>query len=184
MSDGKDLVPLTLTLRFQSTGAKKILSEAMDDALVIARGLKKSATRVENKGWREGIYAGDWVDEQPHGKGKFTFASGSVYEGGWVDGKRHGKGTYTLADGEVYESDWVDGKKHGKVTCTLADGGVYESDWVDGMNHGQRKTHVLAAIFRKATLSMTCSMARSRADFLTAMFTKTTGLIQNIKETA
>ena len=160
MSDSKDLVPLTLTLRFQSTGAKKILSEAIDDALVIARGLKKSATRVENKGWREGIYAGDWVDEQPHGKGKFTFASGSVYEGGWVDGKRHGKGTYTLADGEVYESDWVNGKKH-----------------------GQRRTHGLAVIFRKATLSMTCSTARLRADFLTAMFAKTTGLIQNIRET-
>ena len=160
MSDSKDLVPLTLTLRFQSTGAKKILSEAIDDALVIARGLKKSATRVENKGWREGIYAGDWVDEQPHGKGKFTFASGSVYEGGWVDGERHGKGTYTLADGEVYESDWV-----------------------NGMSHGQRRTHGLAVIFRKATLSMTCSTARLRADFLTAMFTKTTGLIQNIKET-
>lgn len=182
MPDNKDLVPLTPTLRFQSTGAKKILSQVMDDALVIARGLKKSATRVENKRWREGIYAGDWVNEQPHGKGKFTFASGSVYEGGWVDGKRHGKGTYTLADGEIYESDWVDGKKHGKVTCTLADGEVYESDWVEGKNHGQRRTHGLAAILRKATLSMTCSMARSHAHFLTAMFTKTTGLLQSNNE--
>ena len=45
MSDCKDLVPLKQTLPVQSTGAKKILSQVMDDALAIARGLKKSATR-------------------------------------------------------------------------------------------------------------------------------------------
>ena len=51
MSDGKDLVPLKQTLPAQSTGAKKILSQVMDDALAIAKVLNKSSTKVENEKW-------------------------------------------------------------------------------------------------------------------------------------
>ena len=47
------------------------------------KDLKKSSTRVENEEWDRGTYSGDWVDGKPHGKGKYTYASGEVYEGDW-----------------------------------------------------------------------------------------------------
>ncbi len=83
------------------------------------------------------IYEGDWQDNKLHGKGKRTFAGGSIYEGDWQDNKFHGKGTYTFADGEKYEGDWQDDKKHGKGTYTLADGEKYDGCWQDGKLDGK-----------------------------------------------
>ena len=163
MSDSKDLVLLKPTLPAQSSGAKKILSQVMDDALAIAKVLNKSSTKVENEKWNGGVYSGDLVDGKRHGKGKMTLSyclvykgnlvyykihgrgmhawpSGHVYSGDLVDGKRHGKGTHTLSDGnQVYEGDYVDDKMHGKGKTTWSDGHCYEGGYVDDKMHGKGK---------------------------------------------
>ena len=80
-----------------------------------------------------GCDEGDCVN----GKGKFTWAEGSVYEGDvyegdWLDGDRTGKGKYTWASGGVYEGDFVKGDMTGKGKYTWADGEVEDGYWLDG----------------------------------------------------
>lgn len=48
-------------------------------------------------------YTGDWVDDEMHGQGKFTFASGAVYRGCFEHNKFQGQGSYTFPDGKQYE---------------------------------------------------------------------------------
>lgn len=48
-------------------------------------------------------YVGDWVDDEMHGQGKFTFASGATYHGCFEHNKFHGQGTYTFPDGKQYQ---------------------------------------------------------------------------------
>lgn len=48
-------------------------------------------------------YVGDWVDDEMHGQGKFTFASGATYHGCFDHNKFHGQGTYTFPDGKQYQ---------------------------------------------------------------------------------
>jgi len=50
-----------------------------------------------------------------HGKGKNSYANGSVYEGYWKDDKKHGTGKYSSASGDVYEGYWKDGEKQETV---------------------------------------------------------------------
>jgi hypothetical protein len=48
-------------------------------------------------------YTGDWTDDQMHGQGTFTFASGSSYTGAFVHGKYQGQGVYAWPDGRMYQ---------------------------------------------------------------------------------
>jgi hypothetical protein len=48
-------------------------------------------------------YMGDWVDDEMHGQGKFTFASGATYQGCFEHNKFQGEGTYTFPDGKQYQ---------------------------------------------------------------------------------
>lgn len=48
-------------------------------------------------------YTGAWDNDQPHGLGTCTFASGSSYEGMWREGKYEGTGTFTWRDGRHYK---------------------------------------------------------------------------------
>lgn len=47
-------------------------------------------------------YTGDWVDDEMHGQGKFSFASGASYLGCFEHNKFQGEGTYTFPDGKQF----------------------------------------------------------------------------------
>jgi hypothetical protein len=90
--------------------------------------------------WANGtVYEGDWVEGERTGKGKYTWATGNVYEGDWVKRKATGKGKITWANGDVYEGDWVESERTGKGKITWATGNVYEGDWVEGERTGNGK---------------------------------------------
>jgi hypothetical protein len=48
-------------------------------------------------------YTGEWVDDEMHGQGKFSFASGACYEGCWQHNQYQGQGRYTFPDGRTYQ---------------------------------------------------------------------------------
>lgn len=48
-------------------------------------------------------YTGDWVDDEMHGQGRFTFASGASYQGCFEHNKFSGEGNYTFPDGKQYQ---------------------------------------------------------------------------------
>jgi hypothetical protein len=97
------------------------------------------------------VYEGDYFNSLQHGKGKLTYANGTVYEGDWVDGEFigttlppnfTGKGKLTDKEGNTYEGDIVNGKPNGKgkMTYTIYENGaVYEGDWKDGEPNGKGK---------------------------------------------
>jgi hypothetical protein len=73
-------------------------------------------------------YVGVRKDDKMHGKGKYTYADGSVYEGEWRNNMKNGKGKYISVSGSVYEGEWKDDKMHGKgkytYACTKVNGGI------------------------------------------------------------
>ena len=80
-----------------------------------------------------------------HGKGKMTWASGSVYEGEWKEGLQHGQGVYSLrsaaGDINVYEGEWEEGKKHGRGKYTIVKRNAvleqYDGEWKENRRHGK-----------------------------------------------
>ncbi|XP_069725948.1 radial spoke head 10 homolog B2-like [Phaenicophaeus curvirostris] len=53
-------------------------------------------------------YAGEFVNGDRHGRGKFIYANGAVYDGEWVCNKKHGKGKFVFQNGRVYEGEFMD----------------------------------------------------------------------------
>ena len=72
-----------------------------------------------------------------HGKGIFTYTSGSTYKGEFKDGKKHGQGTFTSPNGNLYVGQWEKSKKHGQGTFTYASGSMYHGEFKDDKQHGQ-----------------------------------------------
>jgi hypothetical protein len=58
----------------------------------------------------------------PHGRGKLTYADGSVYDGLFSHGSRHGHGRMTWQDGRWYLGEWVDDQRYGLGIEVLANG--------------------------------------------------------------
>jgi len=54
----------------------------------------------------EGKYEGPEENGQPHGKGKFIFATGAIEEGEWVNGKKEGKFIFTAPSGDREEREY------------------------------------------------------------------------------
>jgi hypothetical protein len=81
-------------------------------------------------------YEGNFVNDEFHGKGKFTWYEDDImviYEGDFVKGVFQGKGKKTWTDnGDYYEGDFVDGAQHGKGKITYANGDIFIGDFVDG----------------------------------------------------
>lgn len=73
---------------------------------------------------------------EPHGKGKLSFADGSIYDGAFLNGRITGRGQYTNAMGEVFEGDFLDGVLHGKGCFTSVMKEVHKGEFVDGFLHG------------------------------------------------
>jgi len=84
------------------------------------------------------LYAGDFLNGKPHGKGKLIYKNGNVYEGDFVNGKRSGYGVIKY-DGAVYEGEWLNDKRNGKGTYTWTSGNVYEGEYANNEMHGKGK---------------------------------------------
>ncbi|WP_317931229.1 hypothetical protein [Halioxenophilus sp. WMMB6] len=69
---------------------------------------------------------------QPHGKGIFSWTSGSTYEGQFVNGKRSGQGIMSYPTGARYDGAWIDDKKHGRGTYWTETGDRFEGEFIDG----------------------------------------------------
>lgn len=81
---------------------------------------------------KEGRYVGEYVEDQPHGKGVFTYADGSKYDGMWENGKYSGKGEHTSTDKSRYIGSWKDGTPHGSGILFGSDRSATSGTWSEG----------------------------------------------------
>lgn len=86
-------------------------------------------------------YQGEWVNDRPHGEGKFSRGNGmGEFEGLWKEGALHlvkqGIASVIDQDGNQYDGSFRDWKKHGTGTLTKVDGEKYIGNWVYGVRHG------------------------------------------------
>ncbi|XP_021774455.1 phosphatidylinositol 4-phosphate 5-kinase 6-like [Chenopodium quinoa] len=90
--------------------------------------------------WNDGcMYVGEWQKGKAMGKGRFTWPSGATYEGEFKRGYMDGIGTYTSANENSYKGFWSMNTKHGKGSEHFANGDYYEGEWIKGMQEGQGK---------------------------------------------
>ncbi len=86
--------------------------------------------------YRNGAYEGNVSWGTPAGKGKLTYADGSVYTGYFAGGQRQGKGILAAKSGDSYEGDWSNDKFDGLGKLTLKSGLHYEGSFKDGKRNG------------------------------------------------
>lgn len=96
------------------------------------------------KTWPDGAqYDGEWLGEQPHGQGMYTYTDGGQYWGRFRQGKRQGDGMMKYANGDEYEGTWFDDQPQGKGTLRYATGVIYAGEFKAGAQDGQgRQTYV------------------------------------------
>ncbi|KAG6573799.1 Phosphatidylinositol 4-phosphate 5-kinase 6, partial [Cucurbita argyrosperma subsp. sororia] len=83
------------------------------------------------------FYTGQWMDNMPHGHGKYLCTDGCMYVGEWYKGKTLGKGKFSWPSGATYEGDFKSGYMDGKGTYTGSSGDTYRGCWVMNLRHGQ-----------------------------------------------
>ncbi|MBN2039416.1 MAG: hypothetical protein JW864_05205, partial [Spirochaetes bacterium] len=116
------LIPLSLAVLIGPSCEKKNKAGSSDTQI-------KESTDITAKtksGNRDtGCIDGDCKD----GYGTFIYDDGSAYTGEFKNGKRHGKGKMTWASGsmkgETYEGEWSDNEINGTGTYTYSDGSKY-----------------------------------------------------------
>ena len=62
-----------------------------------------------------GLYDGEFLKSNRHGKGKMTYLNGDKYEGEWKNDLQHGHGIHTFANGEKLKGEFKKGK------CSMVD---------------------------------------------------------------
>ncbi|KAJ8648514.1 hypothetical protein MRB53_001537 [Persea americana] len=123
---------------------------------------EESGGKVEKLLSNGDFYTGQWLENYPHGTGKYLWTDGCMYEGEWCRGKTMGRGKFTWPSGATYEGDfktgfmdgygaymgcngdtyhgyWVMNLKHGKGRKKYKNGDAYEGDWRCGMQDGHGK---------------------------------------------
>ncbi|KAJ4833707.1 Phosphatidylinositol 4-phosphate 5-kinase 6 [Turnera subulata] len=82
------------------------------------------------------FYTGEWVDNLPHGQGKYLWLDGCMYVGQWCKGRTNGKGKFSWPCGATYEGDFKNGYMDGKGTYIGTSGTTYRGNWVMNLRHG------------------------------------------------
>eukprot|EP00002_Diphylleia_rotans_P026373 TRINITY_DN5250_c0_g1_i5.p1 TRINITY_DN5250_c0_g1~~TRINITY_DN5250_c0_g1_i5.p1 ORF type:complete len:434 (+),score=71.54 TRINITY_DN5250_c0_g1_i5:44-1345(+) len=104
------------------------------------------------------VYIGDWVEDQPHGRGRVqnlstafqssgnasakTFSASnkqvaSIYEGEFKAGKRHGRGLITWQKhGDFYRGSFIEGEISGLGIHVFRSGDYYSGEWSLGKHCG------------------------------------------------
>ena len=80
-------------------------------------------------------YAGDWVDGNIEGEGKFTFSNGDIYAGQFRDNAMT-QGVMSKANGDEYAGDFKDDMYTGYSLYNYANGDSYCGDFERGKRHG------------------------------------------------
>lgn len=86
----------------------------------------------------QGVYHGEYHNNNYHGKGKITFINQEYYIGNWKDNKLSGYGEYFYLDGSVYRGHFRDNLRHGlgvfqSITVTI------KGNWQHNQQHGRAK---------------------------------------------
>ncbi|KAF5469838.1 hypothetical protein F2P56_010397 [Juglans regia] len=90
--------------------------------------------------WTDGcMYVGEWQGGKTMGKGKFSWPSGATYDGEFKNGYMDGRGTYKGSSGDKFRGHWVMNMKHGQGTKSFANGDHYEGEWRRGLQDGKGK---------------------------------------------
>ena len=82
-------------------------------------------------------YVGEFLNNELHGQGIFTWDNGDRYIGEHKNNKRDGQGVFNYNDGASYSGTWKDGEKNGKGKLTWPDGSTYEGEFVNGIREGE-----------------------------------------------
>ena len=101
------------------------------------------------------MLTGNWVDDQRHGYGVYTYPNGDTYEGEWQSHLRHGQGVYTYKDtGTKYVGTWVSGKRDGAGEL-IHQNHRYQGGWIADQVSDFSPSHV-------GILSCHCVWGRSQ----------------------
>ena len=84
-------------------------------------------------------YVGDTklLSGKKHGRGTYTWPSGSKYVGEYKNNERHGQGTYTWSDGEKYVGEYKNDDRHGQGTYWYNNGTKYIGEFKAGKRAGK-----------------------------------------------
>eukprot|EP00929_Paragymnodinium_shiwhaense_P065356 TRINITY_DN32774_c0_g1_i1.p1 TRINITY_DN32774_c0_g1~~TRINITY_DN32774_c0_g1_i1.p1 ORF type:complete len:447 (-),score=78.08 TRINITY_DN32774_c0_g1_i1:514-1854(-) len=84
-----------------------------------------------------GIYKGQWLGQQCHGKGILSRPDGSRYEGEFLEGRAHGHGKFVSKNGNVYEGQWKSDHAHGRGRYHSEEDGItYDGEWLQDQKSG------------------------------------------------
>ena len=86
--------------------------------------------------YNSGTYEGNISWGTPSGRGKLTYADGSVYSGDFAGGLRQGKGVFRSKAGDTYEGEWKNDKFNGQGKLALVSGLRYEGSFSEGRRNG------------------------------------------------
>lgn len=90
--------------------------------------------------WTDGcMYVGDWYRGKTMGKGTFSWPSGANYQGEFKSGYMDGEGIYTGPNGDTYKGSWVMNLKHGHGVKEYTNGDIYDGEWCGGLQEGNGK---------------------------------------------
>mmetsp|Transcript_10910 Transcript_10910/g.22100 ORF Transcript_10910/g.22100 Transcript_10910/m.22100 type:complete len:230 (-) Transcript_10910:224-913(-) len=114
------------------------LASSQDQPTVTSADKEPSGGDPPPVSGRGGFYEGERNSAgQWEGRGRYTFADGSVYEGEWRANQQDGHGTFRFHSGNLYYGQWKAGKKHGHGTFGYADGRVEVGTYVADRDVGE-----------------------------------------------
>lgn len=97
-------------------------------------------TMVDGQQWRYSngdTYQGQWHNNRPHGKGRYTTMRGDEYIGQFHDGRFQGEGSCRFANGDRYSGQWHAGQMEGQGEMIYQNGNRYTGEWKNGQRHGK-----------------------------------------------
>lgn len=80
-------------------------------------------------------FEGDWVNDNKHGKGIFSYANGSKYSGTFVDNQKE-SGVLEMESGDEYAGSFKDDLFDGYSLYKYKNGDQYCGDFLKGKRHG------------------------------------------------